>query len=568
MDIRSVINLIEQLEEQVLVEARHNDIFNDSYKSLVDKSESLDIKLNSTSTTKALADRIFSRDQFKRLPNTWKMYLSEVLVYEMFFLANEELEKESIDNQYIKKFIDTKLKKLQAKSYDVTPASVTVYGKLTHSIDIEYQKIKDLNPFELKSSFIAELDKLEKEYQDNNKLLSQLVDIDSEGTEIVLDLGEYVWVDLQKPYCDDEGEAMGHCGNTAAYKSGDTILSLRQKVTYNGEKYHRPVLTFILDERGFLGEMKGRKNNKPSDKYHSYIVELLKSPIVLGIKGGGHEPESNFSIDDLDQHYIDDIVSVKGEDFLKTKSPIADIAEEFKETGAFSTEMYRYLEEHLATGVTYDLDIRLEHYGDKLYLDLSDVIEEMPYIGYIRGEDHVDVHIEEDIDYDNYLSELSEENYDKVVQYLIDNHGDDIKELAEEDDEEYGELYIRENINRIIEELSVDAISDAVSTAVRYAFESGTTSEIYEAIESALNDIYYELDISNGKTVHELLDGDCEQEILPEDFEKFIENIIRLETIDVTDYFNEPRYGFHSFDSDYFKNEALIEQLKEHHVLE
>lgn len=568
MDIRSVINLIEQLEEQVLVEARHNDIFNDSYKSLVDKSESLDIKLNSTSTTKALADRIFSQDQFKRLPNTWKMYLSEVLVYEMFFLANEELEKESIDNQDIKKFIVTKLKKLQEKSYDVTPASVTAYQKLTHSIGIVYQKIKELNPFELKSSFIAELDSLEKEYQDNNKLLSQLVDIDSEGTEIVLDLGEYVWVDLQKPYCRDEGEAMGHCGNTAAYKSGDTVLSLRQKVTYNGEKYHRPVLTFILDERGFLGEMKGRKNNKPSDKYHSYIVELLKSPIVLGIKGGGHEPENNFSIDDLDQHYIDDIVSVRGEDFLETKSPISAIAKEFKETGKFTKEMSQDLEYYLEDEATGDFDMRLTHSGERLYLDLGDVIENMPYIGYITGEDTLDVYIEEDIDYDNYLSELSEENYDKVVQYLIDNHGDDIKELAEENDEEYGELYIRENINGIIEELSIDAIKDAVKTAVRYARESGTTSEIYEAIESALRDIYYELDISNGKKVYELTDENSYQEILPEDFEKFIANVVSIQTIDVTDFFTEPRYGFDGFDSEYFKNEALIEQLKENDVLE
>ena len=66
---------------------------------------------------------------------------------------------------------------------------------------------------------------------------------------------------------------------TLAHISSDTVLSLRQKVTHDGEKYHRPVLTFILDDRGFLGEMKGRNNNKPSEKYHSYIVELLKSPI-------------------------------------------------------------------------------------------------------------------------------------------------------------------------------------------------------------------------------------------------------------------------------------------------
>lgn len=101
---------------------------------------------------------------------------------------------------------------------------------------------------------------------------------------------------------------MGHCGNTATPKEGDRILSFRTKAS--GGK-QRPHLTFILDENGYLGEMKGRANEKPSEKYHPYIIDLLQKDFVKGIKGGGYLPESNFSITDLDQEQMNALISKK-----------------------------------------------------------------------------------------------------------------------------------------------------------------------------------------------------------------------------------------------------------------
>ena len=110
------------------------------------------------------------------------------------------------------------------------------------------------------------------------------------------------WVDLKKGYCDKESQSMGHCGNRGA-KTGDTILSLR-------DENNIPHLTFILND-GKLGEMKGRNNNKPSEKYHPAILELLKLPIIHQVVGGGYKPENNFSLDDLNDEIKEKLLNFK-----------------------------------------------------------------------------------------------------------------------------------------------------------------------------------------------------------------------------------------------------------------
>lgn len=116
--------------------------------------------------------------------------------------------------------------------------------------------------------------------------------------QIIIDYGKYAWVKLDREYCDAEGKAMGHCGNAGTPQEGDRILSFRTKVSDTRQKPH---LTFILDKSGYLGEMKGRDNDKPSEKYHPYIIDLLQKDFVKGIKGGGYLPQNNFSLSDLDQ---------------------------------------------------------------------------------------------------------------------------------------------------------------------------------------------------------------------------------------------------------------------------
>jgi len=108
------------------------------------------------------------------------------------------------------------------------------------------------------------------------------------------------WHSLSAGACKNEGSAMGHCGNVPSKVGGDNILSLRTVHKVGDKEYHEPHLTFIVN-KGILGEMKGKANQKPSPKYHEDIVNLLSNKKIKMIAGGGYEHQNNFSFDDLNE---------------------------------------------------------------------------------------------------------------------------------------------------------------------------------------------------------------------------------------------------------------------------
>jgi hypothetical protein len=59
--------------------------------------------------------------------------------------------------------------------------------------------------------------------------------------------------------------------------------------------------------------MKGKNNDKPQSKYHPYIIELLKLPIIKNVKGGGYKPENNFKLSDLDNSQLNELLKLKPE---------------------------------------------------------------------------------------------------------------------------------------------------------------------------------------------------------------------------------------------------------------
>jgi hypothetical protein len=109
----------------------------------------------------------------------------------------------------------------------------------------------------------------------------------------------WVWWFLDRAACNEEAEAMGHCGNSPRSGSDDRILSLRQPIQKGGITKWSPHLTFILDHNGFLGEMKGRGNDKPAARYHPYIISLFKDPRIKGTKGATWYVSHNFKLSDL-----------------------------------------------------------------------------------------------------------------------------------------------------------------------------------------------------------------------------------------------------------------------------
>lgn len=174
---------------------------------------------------------------------------------------------------------------------------------------------------------IEQMTQIEEEWKETREQeLSHAEDSYSNATKII-DFGDgYAWWNLGVQFCDAEGASMGHCGNNSYMKKdGDTLVSLRQEVTRGGERFHIPALTFILNN-GWLGEMKGRGNEKPAPRYHPYIVALLKTDHIEGIRGGGYMPENNFSVYDLNQEQRDDLIAAK-----PSLEPLID---KFKRLGA------------------------------------------------------------------------------------------------------------------------------------------------------------------------------------------------------------------------------------------
>ena len=167
-------------------------------------------------------------------------------------------------------------------------------------------------------------------------------DEEDQHTEVLPFPDGKVWLNLNKTSCDLEADAMGHCGNEGGNES-ETILSLRTK----DDKNQRWIvhLTFTYNKNtGKLIEMKGRGNNKPSEKYHKYIIQLLKMDFIKGITGGGYLPENNFDIHDLQNEKTK-------ESLLVMKPQLEKLTKRLRKDPPDNEALKEFLEIH-----SYDLD--------------------------------------------------------------------------------------------------------------------------------------------------------------------------------------------------------------------
>lgn len=234
-------------------------------------------------------------------------YLKNYRIYKMYYYVNNLSQpqegKEKIFQQVTKKNL---------KSIDFAN-DIIIFNNLfmnndylSHIVDL-LNRVPAINELSWEGdpyTLIDEILTLEHEYQKSNqgKTVKK-----QETDEIIINYPEFVWMKLNRESCEDEAESMKHCGNTANPRPGDRLLSFRKK-DKNG---YIPILTFVLTKNGYLGEMKGRANSKPSKKYHKYIVDLLNHDLIKGIRGGGYEPENNFALTDLSFTQRNQLVELK-----------------------------------------------------------------------------------------------------------------------------------------------------------------------------------------------------------------------------------------------------------------
>ena len=221
---------------------------------------------------------------------------------------------------FVLKTLRASMIKFESTGEDATMAIVQVnyfIDSLEHYLSLPIPEIQNYKyDNKTRSDVLQDFKTFEDEWKKSRVEWIDITDELKEGTitPIITYKNGYAWFDLSRPYCKMEGDAMGHCGNSASFFKDDTVLSYRAVKKSAGTTMARPSLTFILNSDGYLGEMKGRANEKPKEKYHDAIMDLLlqkvntssrdenkKEFFIKGIRGGGYLPESNFNVNDLNE---------------------------------------------------------------------------------------------------------------------------------------------------------------------------------------------------------------------------------------------------------------------------
>ena len=389
--------------------------------------------------------------------------------------------------------------------------------------------------------------------------------IDREDTETLIEYPDgSEWVNINKGYCDKESEAMGHCGNAGA-GDNDTILSYRTIEEVDGEKMWRPHLTFILDtETGLLGETKGRGNGKPSEKYHDVIVDLLRLPEIKGIKGGGYLPENNFKLADLPQETQEELV--------EEKPGLADIEYDYNKRGMTKDLLKRMEGMWEETQMSFPVYHPSKDGKGAFHYDTRYNMQEFldaygghsgKYIGKIlSGDEHIDIAYD-GAAIDDLWSELSPTIQHQVGEWIIDEHADDVEEWKEENDKDYDGTDARDTWD-IIKEYEISEITDSLERGYWRGDEVGAESAMYESLESWLQELPNEHDLSLSLSPGWDGSDDRQDLVIPEEemvniVSNHLEDVEYASDLDQFAQFKElesPYNGWEGHDDDAAKEEA------------
>jgi hypothetical protein len=136
---------------------------------------------------------------------------------------------------------------------------------------------------------------------------------------------EYYWVFIPSNYCDLESSRMGHCGRTGY---GNNLISLRSVKPYGkGHTINDSHITIAYGVNdGMFYQVKGKKNNKPAEKYFPYIFDLIKtfitddatsinsvSDVVFDFSGFGSEygQSEDYGYEDMTNNEVKELYQLK-----------------------------------------------------------------------------------------------------------------------------------------------------------------------------------------------------------------------------------------------------------------
>lgn len=243
-----------------------------------------------------------------------------------FMTANSENKKQTLDRinnhpDYIFRFYRSEIREiLDWLQHPVTPK----------------QELKQL-------SFDQALEKA-REWHQELQVLGGDIDFTEPETNTIIktypknsDGIEYYWVFIPSNYCDLESSRMGHCGRTGY---GNNLISLRSVKQYGkGHTINDSHITIAYGvSDGIFYQIKGKKNNKPAEKYFPYVFDLIKTFItdnnvfipskndtVFAFNGFGSEygDSEDYGFEDMSNEELRELYDLKPTIFTDAESILA-----------------------------------------------------------------------------------------------------------------------------------------------------------------------------------------------------------------------------------------------------
>lgn len=325
----------------------------------------------------------------------------------------------------------------------------------------------------------------------------QLIPYDPNDGQVIEKFNDgWFWLLLDRASCRAEGAAMGHCGNTASPHKGDRVLSFRKIVDLGGHNYVRPSLTFILQHDGYLGEMKGRANNKPKAEYHPYIIALLKNDLIKGIRGGGYDPRNNFSINDLDDATREALINEKPAlgtllDYYKRVGKVDDhIRSKLNDGGKltwFEDNEHVVSIENWPSGMN---DFVTDH-GNRSAKYIIEVF---------TGEESPDFQGYDDDGAKELLENLEKSTVKKIGDYVASTYPEEIEAWKEDEYEDEFDPTDSDHVAALLQRTDDDIWTD-LKSANEDGHRYGAEAEMSKAIKDAIAKYRPILRLSNGDQI-------------------------------------------------------------------
>lgn len=463
------------------------------------------------------------------------------------WLADSILKEEIKNRNYNKKqWLDSSYSSWRTINANYGGAIREILDWLQHPVT-EKQELKQL-------SFEQALEKA-REWHNELQVLGGDIDFTEPEKNTILkkypknDEGvEYYWVFIPSNYCDLESSRMGHCGRTGY---GNNLISLRSVKPYGKghtiSDSHVTIAYGVTD--GIFYQVKGKKNNKPAEKYFSFIYDLIKNSINDSINidfngfGSEYGDSEDYGFEDMSNEELREIYDLKPSLFNDVESiyvlfdnGVIDLDELTKITekepelfSSYGNQMKLYdlgvISEKPST--TFELNYSCDEVYKLLDVEglRDDIVEKILCGDFEDLTDGWSYYYENPSD---LVDNLNKENTDRVIDEIVRITGYE-KSVVEENGIEY---YLNgEDENFPTDDF--DNIIRVLASAQNNADQSDYYNYLYKQLESSLEEL---------GEVHSLNDEGVKMTIDLSKYmhdEEIAEAMDRYEFTDIADLFYE-----------------------------